>query len=336
MGSSFKRSGFRWISGCSFLLVLVLIANGQTAFAFGPRAPKEKSPSQTPLSMATLGDSITAGAFANYKLDSWKNPLEFMLILRKVLGAYTSGDLQKIEARDLVWGTGDNSRSIVNSHAKRLAALNRSSKKFMAYNGAQSTKTSADVLEEQLEPMFSWSRENLGQGAPDYVAILVGANDLCSPLDESPVTVADYESNVEKIVTQIFEANPQSEVLISEIPNISQLWDRHRDYKISNFRGARTCSELWNQTKFCDNFLRGNEENRAVASRTLQQYNVVLSRVVARRSAEGQKIRFAPGVYDSPIDAKDISVDCFHPSQEGQKQIADVTWQSTAWAHLSP
>jgi len=328
--------------GQKFFLFALLCFVSDSALARGGQPPSEtpgeKSPA--PASMATLGDSITAGALANYTLKSWKNPFEFFEILNKLVDAYKTKSLAQLEARELTWGTGDKERSIVNSHTKRLTRLKQNwrddgYRTFFSYNGAESGKTSLEVWSEQVEPMLEWSRKTLQQGAPDYVAILVGANDLCVSGDEVPTSPAQFEQAISSILTKVYEANPKSKILISEIPNIAQLWDRHKDYRISSFPGARTCRELWKKLKFCDNFLSDDEGLRRQASKSLQEFNAIISRVVQQKIESGISVRVGAGVYDHAIDEEHISVDCFHPTELGQKMISDVTWKSTAWAGLT-
>jgi len=286
------------------------------------------TPPAVPTSMGSLGDSITAGAIADYTLESWKKPSHIFSLLKKLSDMGASRNVEAFERKDLSWTVG---------HAKHLQKLLHARGedwKFEQWNGAVSGSASRDVLNEQLPRLLEWSRKTLNQGTPDYVTILIGPNDLCGKKVDDMVDTAIFKKNIQDTLERLFAANPEVHVLISEIPDVERVWRIARDHRLSGIKGARTCGEVWKKMPFCANLLTVSDENdRRRMRERAESYIAALGEVVAEYgAAHADQVRMAGGVYSSKFELGALSADCFHPNQKGHQLLTDITWKSTWWA----
>ncbi|HVJ65482.1 MAG TPA: SGNH/GDSL hydrolase family protein [Bdellovibrionota bacterium] len=307
------------LTSAFFGLSTIVLAHAPSAFA---------TPPAVPTSMGSLGDSITAGAIADYSLESWKKPSHILSLLKKLSDMGAGRNTEAFERKDLSWTVGhaQNFKKLLHAHGEDW--------KFTQWNGAVSGNASRDVLHEQLPRLLEWSRKTLNQGTPDYVTLLIGPNDICGKKVEDMVDTAVFKKNVHDTLSKLFSANPEVRVLISEIPDVERVWRIARDHRLSGIKGARTCGEVWKKMPFCANLLTvSDESDRRRMRERAESYNAALGEVVAEYGAlHDDQVRMARGVYGSKFELGALSADCFHPNQKGHQMLTDTTWASTWWA----
>jgi lysophospholipase L1-like esterase len=208
------------------------------------------------------------------------------------------------------WSTGND--GIVKSHASRLAKLFGTVTSYnVAVSGAK-----AWMLPLQASAL-------LVQARPDYVTILVGANDLCSWPDDDQEGLASLASGVSRAISMIVVANPAVKILLVPVPDMLQL----REVGL-----ASGCQLRWNITHFCPRLLSRSvttQDLSGFASR-LGDANATLASVAAQFP---NHVRFAADVARSEFSFADVStIDCFHPSMAGQDFLANQTWEAGWYA----
>ena len=195
------------------------------------------------------------------------------------------------------------------------------------YNAAISGEESKHIA-AQLEVLEDWSHKNLGQNVPDYVTLLIGANDICQDTAEQMVDERTYYSNVVATIDEIQRQNPKTKVLISSLPNIDALHNIAIDQPL--FVGT-TCKDIWKTIKLCHTLtLEDNPVERQKIAQRVLQYNTALQNIAQDRGANG-KVKFAKSIYDVKFTANDISVDCFHPNPHGQQMLSDASFSDGFW-----
>ncbi len=291
---------------------------------------------EIPKTMAASGDSITAGALAGFKRTDAHNPLvifKFLYYLGKV--GYTRS-IFAFESRARSWATGSSSR--VRTHASRLKELNAANNTALqVYNASVSGSTSHNI-KIQIDYILDWSRKSLGQGAPDYVMIAIGANDICQNSNSEMTPVSTYANNVRNAVYRVLDANPNARVMVSGIPNLNHL----RNVAENSWLGlppVSTCKQMWAFHKFCNNVLLEKDVNkRNEVTKRIFAYQDEIEYI--RRDANSRygedRVRFAFDVYNYAFSDDEISIDCFHPNTQGQQALSDVTWKKSWWSHLKP
>jgi len=287
---------------------------------------------ELPASMGALGDSLTAGAFAAYNRTDGNNPIILSQILDMIAQVGFTQSLSSVEARDLSWSTG---MGATTSHAQRLSAL-RSAQglTFQSFNAAVSGNGAAG-LAAQFQALSAWAQQNLGQAAPDYVTLEIGADDGCAKTNDAMTSVADYSAAVQTTLANILAANPKSHIMIGSIPNVEHLRDVAQNSAVSGIAPFdTTCQDMWNITKFCTNILQeDNADNRAVAMARFEAYMTELQNIATDLNTQygADRVRYAPGIYNYDFTDMDISIECFHPNSVGQQILSDTTWESTWW-----
>jgi lysophospholipase L1-like esterase len=273
--------------------------------------------------MAAMGDSITAGFFAdshietiaipdlsilppftNKKSDSWASGhsiYSHFLLLETSL--HQAGDLTPIDV--------DN-ESVPGDKAGDMVAQAQKILKKMKKGHYQALK---------------------------YVVLLIGANDACSddtPLGTPEGTVRKGLEDTFDVLSQIQQAEP-IRILMAGIPKIPDL-GRPEVTKSKTVLGM-TCSF------FRDDFLqscapllnwKSNEEyEKRVA--VVEHFNQLLENIAHEANARHPNLQvvFTNQLYHTAIGPQLLALDCFHPSREGQQTISSALWADQPWFHAS-
>jgi lysophospholipase L1-like esterase len=162
--------------------------------------------------------------------------------------------------------------------------------------------------------------------APDYVTILIGANDACTSSEDSMTSVGDFRANLDAGLAVLATNLHRTRVFIASIPDLLRLWEvEHRD---------RVAQLVWYFAGICQSMLGdarsvddGSMARRARVRQRVVDYNEQLRAACA---AYGPRCRFDDNaVFDQPFTSAQVSSwDNFHPATSGQALIAEVTSRS--------
>jgi len=317
-----------WVS--KLCLTLLLFSTTLTkAQSVDPGVPSEVG---LPESMGAMGDSITAGFFANFSRRNanlaW---VETWFIVRS-LTAGALFQLDGLERKDLSWSVGHNKTGQVLSHARRLAALDPSHE-LKVYNAAVSGDEVNDVLTAQLPRLNQFARSKLGQEYPDFVTIFIGANDVCADSMEGTTSVQDFYNRLDRIVGEIVSKSPRSRVLVSGLPDIESLRRVAHGARLWGWGPLKTCDDVWNLAKVCPTLTTISDPVvREQVKQRVDDYNLAMQDVVERHNATaGDRIHFVADTFAIPFNKDHLSMDCFHPNASGQNLISEVTFKHTWW-----
>ncbi|MFO1540678.1 MAG: GDSL-type esterase/lipase family protein [Chloroflexota bacterium] len=243
-----------------------------------------------PVSMASVGDSITR--------------------------AYNTGAFPFTDNPAGSWSTGTTT-SVVSHYARILpgqAAIHGRNEN-VARTGAR-----MNDLGRQLGLLTT--------SKPEYVTILLGANDACAGSEAAMTSVADFRAQLAGALATFTAASPSSRILLLSIPDIHQLW--------SVLKGSSTARSVWSLYGICQSMLArptstqtADVERRARVRQRVVDYNAAIAEVCALHAL----CRTDGGaVFATAFTAKEISTrDYFHPSLAGQKKLAAVTWAVGWW-----
>ncbi len=237
-----------------------------------------------PSSMVALGDSITAG---------------FGTCLTLTACPRNS------------WATGDG--TLVNSHYKRILAGNP------AIRGHALNDSSAGATIDDLPGQASVA---VGQ-RPEYVAILIGANDACRTRIGDMTGTSEFEAQTNAALNTLRAGLPTARVLVVSIPDVYRVWELAH-----NNRAAR---DVW-ALGVCPSLL-ANPTSTAPADVARRQqfrdridaYDAILAKAC---QSYGPRCRYDGGAaHGTAFTMDDLSaVDFFHPSAIGESKLASVTW----------
>jgi lysophospholipase L1-like esterase len=226
--------------------------------------------------------------------------------------AFNSSVVPWVDAPLNSWATGSN--GAVQSHYRRILAANPPI--FLRnFNDARSGAEMAE-LPRQVALVNAQQVE--------YVTVLMGANDACASSEAAMTPVAEFRAQYEAALANLAAGSPQAYVYVVSVPDVYRLWELFHDNSAARLR--------WRLTGFCKSMLArpasiepADEARRQHVRQRIVEYNAVLAdgcALYVRCHFDGN------AVFDYPFQPKDVSKhDYFHPSREGQRVLADVTWQ---------
>ncbi|MEV0969896.1 SGNH/GDSL hydrolase family protein [Microtetraspora glauca] len=210
------------------------------------------------------------------------------------------------------WSTGDDAE--VNSHYLRLRELVPAVAGHNV-NLAVPGSTSADLAGQ--------ARAAVAKGAA-YVTILIGAQDACvgSEKDMTPVDV--FGRRVDEALAVLRPTGAR--VIVGSIPDLQRLW--------SVGKASMVARAFWTVGHICPSMLA---EPSSTARKDRLRRERVRARVMAYNErlgesclAYGPACRYDGGaVFSFPYTLKHVSAwDYFHPSGDGQRALAKVTFDA--------
>jgi lysophospholipase L1-like esterase len=237
-----------------------------------------------PGSMASTGDSITRGFNA--------------------CGWY-------VDCAGESWSTGTD--TAVNSQYLRLKGVNRSF--GSGYNDA---KTGAKMTDLNGQVTTA-----VGQ-RPDYITILMGANDACTSSEATMTDVATFRSQVDAALNTISANLPATRIFVASIPDVYRLWyvGHTSSSAVSAWNGFSVCqSILANPTSTA----QADEDRRQRVRQRVVDFNAQLQQACA---AHAHCLYDNNAVFSYPFVLSQVSGwDYFHPNKSGQAVLASETWK---------
>jgi lysophospholipase L1-like esterase len=212
------------------------------------------------------------------------------------------------------WSTGDGwPANGVLSQYQRILLLNGSISGH-AFNDSVSGAKVADT-NAQAQTAVAQSAQ--------YVTILIGANDVCTPTIASMTTTAAFRTAFQTTISTLESGLPAgAHLFVSSIPNIYQLW--------SVLHGNPTAQAVW-ALGICQSMLSKSnmEAQRQQVLAQEEADNAVLGQVCTQYA----NCRWdGNATFDQAITPGRVStIDYFHPSRAGQATLAAETWSNSWW-----
>ena len=231
--------------------------------------------------------------------------------------AFNTGLLPYTDAPRNSWSTG--SRQYVQSHYRRILAVNP----LIFGRNFNDARSGAEMAELQGQ-MQVVNTQNV-----DYVTVLMGANDACASSEAAMTPVAEFRAQFTSAMNTVSTGSPTAVVYVVSIPDIYRLWQILHDNP--------TARLVWRLTGFCKSMLARpgstapeDEARRQRVRQRVIEYNTVLAEVCALYV----RCRFdGNAVFNYPFQPRHVSTrDYFHPSLEGQRVLAEVTWNAGPFA----
>jgi lysophospholipase L1-like esterase len=279
-----------------------------------------------PKTMAALGDSITQ-AF-NTEINPPTCP--------------TFSPAGLLDCPKNSWSTGTN--PVVNSQFQRIRAINPG-RNPVAFNDSRSGARATDLLGQAQTAVTQ---------DPDYVTVLIGANDACRSTIAQQTPTATFRSQVQAALDTLVSGDPKVYIQVVSIPDINKL---HAIFTSPPDPNALT---RWSLFSVCQALLanplsnaQADVDRRADFRSQVIAYNAALADVCAQykrckfdgnagfntsfTASDVATVTNTGGLDIFPFNAIPIvgsgnansTADYFHPSLQGQTRIAAVTWSST-------
>jgi lysophospholipase L1-like esterase len=206
------------------------------------------------------------------------------------------------ENPDRSWATG----SEVRSHHERISE--RLGFPVEAANVAVGGARMADAPRQ--------ARALVEAGA-EHVVLMLGANDACVPQPPPADRLADQLREALRTLT---DGLPDTSVYVVSVPDITNL--------PAAFGDDPQARAVWEQFGICPNILGAGVSPDQLASerRRIAEYNTAIAAVCGEFEACHDD---GGAVFTHEFGPQEVSdADFFHPSAEGQRVLAEVTWQA--------
>jgi lysophospholipase L1-like esterase len=208
------------------------------------------------------------------------------------------------------WSTG--TASTLSSLLQRLRAASGTT--ITGVNVAQLGANSANLAGQVTSAVNAQA---------DFLTVEIGANDACTPTVAEMTPVLDFQARIKAGLTQFHGAKADNRIFVASIPSLYRMWSISK----SKF-GARL---VWASAGICQSMLANpgststTDENRRLAVQArVDAYNAALQAECAaltRCTFDGYTVA------NYAFTSTHISTaDYFHPSIEGQRVLASITW----------
>jgi lysophospholipase L1-like esterase len=169
--------------------------------------------------------------------------------------------------------------------------------------------------------------------APGYVTVMLGGNDVCRDTIADLPEVSEIEGHVRATLDFLDLSLPAgASVVVVGIPDIKRLYDVALTEK-----GALgiDCEDIWETTVLgfpCGSMLSpdNSESDRLFVQQRNFAYNdATRAAVQAKHNVSRRAYYHFIDVENVPFTGDDISsIDCFHPSDEGQERLSEFVWNA--------
>ena len=212
------------------------------------------------------------------------------------------------------WATG--TAAGLHSHWQRLDVGTRGGNHSLAVSGARVAGLAAQVRAAAAV-------------RPDYVTVLIGANDVCTRHEAAMTSVDEFTDAFDAAIDTLVRELPDARVLVLSIPDLARLWEVGKD--------SPEVRQVWESSRVCQSMLADPTDTSAAAQARrdrvrgrAQAYNAAMAAACARYAGRCRHDRNA--VFDYRFDLDDVSpLDCWHPSERGQATLARIAWEVGFW-----
>jgi len=211
------------------------------------------------------------------------------------------------------WSTGYDNGDVVVSHYERILAKNRKVK-GQNFNRAVSGAKMDDAPGQA---------DNVVATGAQYVTFLMGGNDVCTSSIASLTSLESFEANFRLAMSKLNAGLPNAKIYVLSVPDVYQLWQL--------FDGEWYPEWIWDTFGVCQSML--NNSNTETDRQTVRARNIAFNEVLARVCAEYTQCKWDNNaVFNYQFARSDVSgVDYFHPSLNGQKNLAQRSWAAGYW-----
>lgn len=294
------------------------------------------SPRNGVLTMAVMGDSLSAGLLANTHIDqpfASERIAAFMATVATLSSNSERGQLGNAKEIDRLFAkkeytalAGTQPYSLSNQLKKRFNTTNE----IVLNYSVSSTRTSN--FQMQIDAMKSDYETGSTQPA-DIVVMHVGSNDWC---DMRPV--GEFETDLTAGIKEVMQLNSDARILVLPISDlVSVLSVTDKKSNSSTLFGAQplTCTEIRKTTKTCMKRkiqMGASTYDVSEHRKSLFEFNQTIEKVVTNLVTDMPSFtgKIAVGSAYSQITNFDwswLAIDCFHPGKNGQAIIGELAWK---------
>ncbi len=146
------------------------------------------------------------------------------------------------ECAETSWATG--SAEHLDSHAQRLGLDDPDSSHNLAVSGARVAGLASQV-------------EAAVRVRPEYVTVLIGANDACAADEAGMTSIEEYTATFDAALDALVRALPEARILVLSVPDLGRLWEVGKD--------RPDVRRVWESSGVCRSMLADPADSSAAA-----------------------------------------------------------------------
>ena len=209
------------------------------------------------------------------------------------------------------WATGSDRQ--VGSHVARLTA-----------DGARPLVRNLALSGATVAGLGDQARQAVAARA-DYVTVLIGGNDACAYSEEAMTSPRRFAESFSQAIDTLTGGLPDARILVLSIPDLHRLWEVGKD--------DEQAVATWNRMGICRAMLANptstaaeDRRRRARVRARISAYNEVMAALCSRHD----RCRWdGNAVFEHRFGLDAVSPrDYWHPSVEGQRRLAEVSWKA--------
>ena len=216
---------------------------------------------------------------------------------------------------EMSWATG--TAKNVHSHGQRLNLDDRERRHNLAVSGAR------------VAGLVSQTRAAV-QARPDYLTVLIGANDACREDETAMTSVREYTDAFNAAMEKLVGGLPNARILVLSIPDLARLWEIGKD--------RPDVRRVWAAYGVCPSMLAeptdagaAAEARRERVRARIQAYNSAMATACGRHPTRCRHDQNA--IFDYRYNLDEVSnIDYWHPSERGQAALARIAWKVGSWS----
>jgi len=212
----------------------------------------------------------------------------------------------------------------ITSHYQRIVS---------AYGGSGTSNVTGAVTGATMSRFSSMASYVAGKNFT-YVTTLLGANDICSStimdIPSDPVFESEFRAGMNQLLNNLSSG---ATIYVAAIPDVEQV------YQIGVTKdalGLVSCKVVWSLNSICQSMLSktNTDADRMYVKSRIQSFNNILMSVtqeyqqLSNQLGKGLFFSYTSATNDSFTASEVSDIDCFHPSELGQKSISAKTWQT--------
>ncbi|MEV0278963.1 SGNH/GDSL hydrolase family protein [Streptomyces sp. NPDC050610] len=158
---------------------------------------------------------------------------------------------------------------------------------------------------------------------PELLTVLMGANDACRADVADMTSVAQYRADFEVAMKELRRSLPKTQVYVASVPDLKRLWAEGRADPLGKqvWKLARICPSMLGDSDAVDT---ASEARRGQVEQRVAAYNAVLKDVCGK----DRRCRYDGAVNGFRFTEAELSQwDWFHPSEEGQRELAAMAYR---------
>jgi len=289
-----------------------------------------------PHSYAALGDSMTEALLSDYSVETGIPNADLVRMMKFLEISDPTERLVSFRsnyaALDKSWATGGDEENLVVSHYERLKAYVPDIEAFnFSVTGAESID-----LAHQVDAVLSYQDQR--SFSFDYVTIMIGANDVGSETLDGITAPPIFVGRIETALRRLLNQNPDLEALVVGVPDIQSVFKDTEGLVVKRVLGNDISCGFIRRTIYGDFavFKVEDEELTGQVTEILSQYRLGTTEMVNRLQEEfpSAHLKTIQNLRSKQLTKKLVSVDCFHPSEWGQAELAEKTWLAGFWPNL--